>query len=297
MARVIMDSFIKQNKQIYGTDESLDFNQRVLAVNKMYGWLNEQGILQKIALAYQNCPNEIYFALDAKALEPYRRAMEESNVPEAALAVRHLLDEPYTPCQYSGAIQPGWLMDSYRETDGIVGRSWECDLVKFLSARAANDVRSTYETGGVKAAVQKVFSMYDWPEMQAEKLPDVKAAEHEKARNVWICVYQDVLGRHGEDDNLTEICVPRPWLMEILKEEGLDPDTWFDEYTADDTQQIARRAMEEKVIVAFQQEEPEHSQRPNVGDGLASKLSEAKERAGRPNMPEGRQGDTPGKER
>ena len=130
MERIIMDSYVKQDKQIYGEDRDLAFNKRVLAINAMYGWLNEQEILEKITFAYQDCPEDIHFALDARDLETYRKAMEESKLPEAALAVQHLLDEPYTPCVYSGAIQPGWLMNTYREISGPVLGMWPGTVLK-----------------------------------------------------------------------------------------------------------------------------------------------------------------------
>ena len=249
MERIIMDSYVKQDKQIYGEDRDLAFNKRVLAINAMYGWLNEQGILEKIAFAYQDCPEDIHFVLDARDLEPYRKTMEESKVPEAALAVQHLLDEPYTPCVYSGAIQPGWLMNTYREMDGVVGRSWECGLVQFLNAGAVSEVSRVRAVAGVKAAVQKVFSYYQWPEMTEEKGRDALTEAQDREQGVWISIYKDALGMVDEQDNLTEICVPKNWRMEILEAEGVDTDIWFDTYTADDTETIAQRALVEGIIL------------------------------------------------
>ena len=249
MERIIMDSWIKQNKQIYGKDRDHIFNRRILAVNDMYGWLKEQGILEKIAFVYQDCPTEVHFALDTKDLEPYRKAMEDSGLPQAGLAIQHLLDEEYTPCVYSGAIQIGWLMDSYREMDGMVGRSWECDLVKFLNAKAVTDIRRVQEGDGVKAAVQKTFSYYQWPEMQKEESREHTKDLEQDEQEVWITVYRDVLGQPEREDNLTEICLPKAWLMKELKEENLHLDSWFDTYTADDTEEIARKAMEEGKIL------------------------------------------------
>lgn len=287
MERIIMDSFIKQNKRIYGEDKDHVFNQRILAVNQMYGWLYNQGILEKVAFAYQDCPKEVVFAIDAKDLEPYRRNMEESRVPDAALAVQHLLDEPYTPCVYSGAIQMGWLMDSYRDVDGIVGRSWECDLVKFLNEKAVNEIAGVRENEGVKAAVQKTFSYYDWPDMSKERKPDTVQERDEEP--VWICVYRDVLGLAEKTDNLTEICVPCDWLLEVLKEEGIDTDAWFDEYTADDTEQIARRALAEGVILGCADETGKLEQGMQGKEGvyekkaLSAAIRDAKQRSGNEN--------------
>ena len=65
----------------------------------------------------------------------------------------------------------------------------------------------------------------------------------------WICVYRDVLGQVEDRDNLTDICVPTDWLTAALKEEGILPREWVDEYTADDTQELAWKAMAEGVIL------------------------------------------------
>lgn len=65
---------------------------------------------------------------------------------------------------------------------------------------------------------------------------------------VWICVYKDTLGFPDDFDNLTDICVPTDWLLNILKSEGETPKEWFSEYTADSTDHIAARAMQEGVI-------------------------------------------------
>lgn len=64
-----------------------------------------------------------------------------------------------------------------------------------------------------------------------------------------VCVYKDVLGCPGDDDNLTYITVPLVWLKGVLKDEGVsDYSAWSDEYTADYTENIARRALNEGVI-------------------------------------------------
>lgn len=66
---------------------------------------------------------------------------------------------------------------------------------------------------------------------------------------VWVTVYKDALGYY-DDDNLTSISVPGEWLIKALKEDGWDDiNEWFSEYTADDTDGIARKALAEGVIL------------------------------------------------
>lgn len=67
--------------------------------------------------------------------------------------------------------------------------------------------------------------------------------------SVWITVYKDTLGFPDDLDNLTEICVPTDWLLDILEKDQLKPELWFSEYTADHTEQIALKAMKERKIL------------------------------------------------
>lgn len=68
-------------------------------------------------------------------------------------------------------------------------------------------------------------------------------------KGVWICVYKSTLGYPDDFDNLTDICVPIAWLKDILDAEGIFPKRWFSEYTADDTDEIARKALSEGMIL------------------------------------------------
>ena len=113
----------------------------------------------------------VCFALDTKALLPLRSAMEHSGTKDAALAVHYLFDEPCSPCLYSGAVELGWLMSTYRDVDGCVGRSWECSLVQGLNTQAIFEIQKVKAEQGTQAAVNKMFSFYEWP--QQEKKPDL----------------------------------------------------------------------------------------------------------------------------
>lgn len=107
MRRIICDTLWKVDKPLYGKDPNGTFNQRITAVNDMYRWLYENEILHKTAFEFHDLPDNVVFALDATALTPYRAAMGESGLSNASLAVHHIFDEAYTPCAYSGVIEPG----------------------------------------------------------------------------------------------------------------------------------------------------------------------------------------------
>jgi len=171
MARVISDTYIKHNKKIWGDEPNTEFNQKILAVNNMYGWLYQQGILEKVSFEFKDYAENTYFALDVKELEPYRNEMESCGLEGSALAVYHIFDKDYTPCVYSGAIELGWTMASYRNVDGCVGRSWECGLIKMLNTDGIYAVAKVRDEQGIKAAMHTLFSQFDWkPTLQEQKL-------------------------------------------------------------------------------------------------------------------------------
>lgn len=162
MSRIISDTYIKQNKQTWGDDPNSLFNRRILAVNNMYGWLYEKGILEKVSFVFKDYDGTAYFALNASDLLPYRKEMEKAQIDGAALAVRNIFDEPYTPCVYSGAIELGWTMSTYRSVDGMVGRSWECGMIQHLNTEGIYKISDIRDKLGVKAAVKALYDQFDW---------------------------------------------------------------------------------------------------------------------------------------
>lgn len=67
---------------------------------------------------------------------------------------------------------------------------------------------------------------------------------------LWVCVYKDSLGYQDDNDNLTHILLPIDWLEDRLRFEGVDNfGEWYLEYTADDTDALARQALEDGVVL------------------------------------------------
>lgn len=157
MDRIICDTYYKKGKRIWTVDpeneKNKSFNRRILAVNHLYGWLYHNGVLEAVSFWFRDYEDKIYFALDVNTLLPYRKNMEHSKIADAALAVHHIFDEEYRPCTYSGAIQLGWTMMTYRDNGGCIGSSWECDLVKMLRNRTVQKVLDIKNKRGVKEAV------------------------------------------------------------------------------------------------------------------------------------------------
>lgn len=234
MGRVICDIYFKGEKKLFGEDPTTPSNQKIEAVNNMYGWLYDSGILKNISFKYEDLNDSTYFAFDTENLKPYRKDMESCQFTGAELACLHIFDEKYSPCLYSGAIQLGLPMQTYRGNSGTVSRSWECDLVQTLNTADADDIYHILKEKGPKEAVTSLFDKYDWDLMRD---------------TIWISVYKDTLGYEDDCNNVTEICVPRKWLENILNNAGINLRTWEDEYTCDDTIDIADKAKAEGVIL------------------------------------------------
>ena len=183
MERIIVDRYVKGEKHIWGNDPNMEFNKKILCINEMFGWLYNQGILEKVSFEFKDYSDCAHFAVDTKDLTVYRDQMEASGLPNASLAVRHIFDEPYTPCQYSGAIELGWTMSSYRDVDGSVGRSWECGLVQSLNTEGIYDVLNMQQKSGVKEAVKTLFASLDWLPSDLGKEKSIEAVM-EEAREI-----------------------------------------------------------------------------------------------------------------
>lgn len=162
MSRIISDFYAKEDSRLLGKNPSSEFNQKVTAVNNMYGWLYENGLLQQVSFVYKDYAAYTYFAFDVDDLKPFRSAMEKSPVKGASLAIYHIFDLECTPCRYSGAIQPGWRMATYRNVDGCVGRSWECDMVEELNTETVEKIFEVKTKSGTRAAVEYMYNLFDW---------------------------------------------------------------------------------------------------------------------------------------
>lgn len=169
MDRIICDIYRKDAPSLWGDDPNTPLNQKIIAVNNMFGWLYDTGLLRQVSFEFKETPNAVCFAFDAKDLHPHRAEMEASGIDGAAVAVHNIFDENYSPCAYSGVIQVSWPMSTYRDVDGCVGRSWECTLIQGLNTKAIYAVNDIREGEGVKAAVTSLFSHYIWPEPEVDR--------------------------------------------------------------------------------------------------------------------------------
>lgn len=160
--RVINDVYHKNESPQFGDDPATPFNTRVRAVNDMYGYLYNKGILKKESFVSKDYSDALYFAINTKGLESYREEMINSGIENAELAVRHIFDEKYDVCVYCGAITLGWLMVTYRDTCGCVGKSWECSGCKHFENSAVSKVAEVRRAKGVMEAVKYEWSLFKW---------------------------------------------------------------------------------------------------------------------------------------
>lgn len=70
---------------------------------------------------------------------------------------------------------------------------------------------------------------------------------------IWICVYRDTIERHNASTNLTEVLVTKEFAEQYVKERLSEyyntfEDFW-NEYTADDTEDFYSYAMEHNAVL------------------------------------------------
>lgn len=161
--RIICDVYIKHCsvKDMYGESEE-DRQCEFFAVNDMYGWLYSQGILKEVCFEFKDYDEGTFFAMDAVELETYRAKMEAANTYNTELATRLIFEEKATPCTYSGAICLTWPMDTYRNVDGCVGRSWECALAQLQNVATISAIAEVQRKEGPKEAVRELFRRHCW---------------------------------------------------------------------------------------------------------------------------------------
>ena len=74
----------------------------------------------------------------------------------------------------------------------------------------------------------------------------------------WVCVYRDTIEEHDEIDNLAYVQVTKEFVEQYVKErqngvfESLEE--FFDEYTADNTEDFYEYAMEYGAVIAIENE-------------------------------------------
>jgi len=169
MERILCDFLVKGEKTVLQIKGAEELDRQFVAVNEMYRWLYLQGLLKECSFFYRDYADGVFFALDVEGLKPYRGQMERSGVEDASYAAELIFDTEITPCLYSGAIQLSCLMQTYREVDGCVGRSWECSLVQSLETSAAEAVLSSQRRCGVVGAVRRACSLTQWNPALEEK--------------------------------------------------------------------------------------------------------------------------------
>ena len=107
-----------------------------------------------------------------------------------------------------------------------------------------------------------------------------------KENSVWITIYKDILGIEDNIDNITSICVQKDWLIKKLSKEGETLDEWLNEYTADDTDPIARDALAENIVLDYEKEDLvafqkiESAKATEIDSNLAKKIVAAQNRSG-----------------
>ena len=160
--RIISDSLDHKKMGVCVGPEEILCKQRAFAVNRMYRWLYDKGILEEHSFRFKDCGDVVYFAVDVKRLEPYREQMMSSGVDGAEMAVESIFDAEYIPCRFCGAIQLTWTMNYYRDNGGCVGSSHECSVCTTLDNSKAKKAQDIMNKEGRIAAVKYVYDQFRW---------------------------------------------------------------------------------------------------------------------------------------
>jgi hypothetical protein len=161
--RIICDCVSKNGPNLYGNDITTPLNKRMIMINNLYLWLYKEGILEKISFEYKDYDDATFFAFDAADLVPYVNNIVNSGIESAADALNLILFDKIQPCVFSGTRQPGCRMTTYRNNNGCVGRSHECELIQYLETGAASVVYGIKNEYNPRMATNILFriSMFD----------------------------------------------------------------------------------------------------------------------------------------
>ncbi len=162
MPRILSDSLDHKKLDAAVEPDDSPEKQRALAVNRMYRWLYDNGILEEQSFRFKDCGDKVYFALDIKQLEPYREQMLNCGNEGATMAVESIFNSQYVPCRFCGAFQLTWTMNYYRDNGGCVGSSHECAVCATLGNSEAFKVQETLNKDGSIAAVKYVYDQFRW---------------------------------------------------------------------------------------------------------------------------------------
>lgn len=206
MSRIIVDAWHKQRE--FPTDDKdpnwAAFGRRAKASNEMFGWLYEQGILKEKSFEFRDYPTAAWFAVDTADLVEHRDAMLASGVENAELATRYIFDEQITPCMYSGVIQLTDPMNTYRDVDGCVGRSWECTMVQNLNVDVIDRIAEVQRTAGDKEAATKMFDSMKWNDGMLDK----KSVTEQRTAEAKSVQYKNIRQRMGKTPGLNQVDAP-----------------------------------------------------------------------------------------
>ena len=151
---VLMDFYAKNGPELY-PEQYASLNQRVIAMHKLYHMLYCSGILQNISFEYKEYDDMVYFAFEVKDLEEFFNDCEDEEF--VALIAQYL--ENCITCIFTGAIQPGIFMQTYRDNNGCIGKSHECIIAQWLDNEGCGIIYNTRKISGVKDAVKMAFKL------------------------------------------------------------------------------------------------------------------------------------------
>lgn len=164
---IINDSFIKGEKHLFNFEPESEstklFNCRITAANEFYRYLYERGTLKAKSFEWKEYSDIVYFALDTQQLDPEDIPTPEQ-IKDFELISENFLNGNPAACHGCGAVEMAWMMLTYRDNDGTVSRSCECELCKYETNDRLYEIREERRKKGTRSAVKMLWNGIEWEE-------------------------------------------------------------------------------------------------------------------------------------
>ena len=151
---VVLDFYVKDGPDLYPAQYS-ELNNRVQAMHNLYCALYTSGILRNVSFEYREYDDIVYFAFKATDIANFLQNCSDTDM--TSLAIKYITQCP--KCRYTGAIQPGMFMQTYRYNCGCIGKTYECIIAQWLDNEACGMMYHERITSNVENAVKLAFKL------------------------------------------------------------------------------------------------------------------------------------------
>lgn len=145
-----------------------NFRRRRLGTELLYDFMYAHKLLPHKAIWANEYVSKkgglcMEFSIDTECLEPYKAELLSSPGYISEVARDYLWPEAGkepTPCIYCGAVSIAHGMSGYRDTDGCIGRSWECCFCNHIEYPEVAEISDVRKKAGDRAAQTKIYEIF-----------------------------------------------------------------------------------------------------------------------------------------